>query len=187
MQNLTFDAGEYEQETIRLAEAGDADAGREALSLCRIGLDAGNLSRQLAAFLAARLWAIDRALDEAERLRSVKKSSGSIRSARDAAIAEALCIKKPAAKPKNPLPEWQVPYAAFGTLLLQSGMRPEAVKAKMDEARRFKEKKDGGLDRREAERILAAYRPMMTIDREFLLHLCGELREILPTESPQTD
>lgn len=176
---------EYEAATIERALAGDPDAGREALSLCRAGLDHGTLSRRLAAYLAERLWIIDRALDEADRLRAVKKSSGSIRSARDAAIAEALCIKRPAKKPEVKLPDWQVPYAAFGTLLRKAGMRPEGVKAAMDEARRLVEKKDEGLHRREAERILAAYAPMLALDDEMLLHLAGPLRGIVPTYLPQ--
>jgi hypothetical protein len=176
---------EYEAETIRRALAGDHDAGREALRLCRAGLDHCNLSRPLTAYLAERLWRIDQALDEAEKLREVKQSSGSIRSARDAAIAEALCIKRPAKKPEDKLPEWQVPYAAFGTLLLKAGMKPEQVKASMDEARRLVEKKDAGLHRREAEKILAAYAPMRAMDDELLRHMTGPLRDLLPTHYPQ--
>ena len=176
---------EYEAETIKLALAGDPDAGREALSLCRAALDAMQISRPLAAYLADRLWALDMALDEAEKMRSVKKSSGSIRSVRDAAIAEALCIKRPSHKPRDPLPDWQVPYAALGALLLNAGVKPERVKASMDEARRLIEGKDEGLHRREAEKILAAYRPMRAFDEELLLHFAGPLREILPTHFPQ--
>lgn len=183
---------EYEAETIRLALHGDPDdpeaghkAGREALRLCREGLDGGNLSRKLAAYLAERLWLIDQALDEADKLRAVKKSSGSIRSARDAAIAEALCIKKPAKKPSDPLPDWQVPYAAFGVLLLKAGVRPERVKGAMDEARQRVEGRDASLHRREAEKMLKNYLPMRNLDDEMLRHLAGPLREILPTYLPQ--
>lgn len=183
---------EYEAETVRLALHGDPDdpeaghrAGREALRLCRAGLDHGNLSRRLTAYLAERLWLIDQALDEADKLRSVKKSSGSIRSARDAAIAEALCIKRPAKKPSDPLPEWQVPYAALGMLLLKAGIKPERVKGAMDEARRQIEKKDEGLHRREAEKILKDYLPMRNLDDDLLLHLAGPLRGIVPTFLPQ--
>ncbi|MBK9362946.1 MAG: hypothetical protein IPM99_18475 [Rubrivivax sp.] len=176
---------EYEAETIRLALAGDADAGRAALSLCREALDARSISPRLAQFLADRLWAIDQALDEAERLREIKTSSGSIRSARDAAIAEALCIKRQAVKPRDPFPDWQRQYAAFGTLLLKAGLRPEKVKAAMDEARRHNEGPDTGLDRRTAERMLAAYAPMRDLDNELLMHLAGPLREIVPTYLPQ--
>lgn len=176
---------QYEAETLKRALAGDADDGREALKLCRAGLDAGNLSPALAAYLAERLWLIDRALDEAQKLRAIKKSSGSVRSARDAAIAEALCIKKPAKKPSDPLPDWQVPYAAFGVLLLKANMKPERVKGAMDEARQHLEGRDASLHRREAEKILKAYLPMHNLDDETLLRLAGPLRGILPTFLPQ--
>jgi hypothetical protein len=178
-------ADESEAETIRLALAGDHEAGREALRLCRAALDHGNLSRPLAAYLAERLWLIDQALDDADKLREVKKSSGSIRSSRDAAIAEALCIARPAKKPRNPLPDWQVTYAAFGVLLLKAGVRPEKVKGAMDEARQRVEGKDASLHRREAEKILEAYLPMRNLDDEMLRHLAGPLREILPTYLPK--
>jgi hypothetical protein len=176
---------EYEVLTIERALDGDPDAGREALGLCRAGLDHGTLSRRLAAYLAERLWQIDQALDEAAKLREVKKSSGSIRSARDAAIAEALCIKRPAVKPRDPFPDWQEKYAAFGALLLKRGAKPEKVKAAMDEARRLHEGKEAGLDRRTAERMLAAYAPMRKLDDEMLLRLAGPLRGLVPTYVPQ--
>lgn len=176
---------EYEAMTLERALAGDADAGREALALCRAGLDHGNLSKALATYLAERLWLIDKALDEAERVRKIKNSSGSVRSARDAAIAEALCIKKASKKPRDPLPEWQVPFAAFGVLLLKAGLRPEQVKGAMDEARQAVEGRDASLHRREAERILKAYLPMHDIDNETLRHLAGPLRDLLSTYLPQ--
>jgi hypothetical protein len=190
---------EYEDETIRRALDGDAEAGREALRLCRSALDARSMSPRLTAYLADRLAAIEDALDEAEKLRRVKKSSGSIRSARDAAIAEALCVNRPAKKPRDPFPEWQVKYAAFGLLLQRALVRPERVKAAMDEARRWHEGNDSALDRRTAERLLAAYKPLLAPllapdvepedkerREELLLHLAGPLREIVPTYLPQT-
>lgn len=180
-----MEADKYEAETIKRALKGEHEAGREALRLCRDGLDHGNLSRHLAEYLAERLCLIDRALDEEDKLRAIKKSPGSIRSARDAAIAEALCINKAARKPRDPLPDWQVPYAAFGVLLLKAGVRPEKVKGAMDEARRLVEKKDKGLHRREAEKILAAYAPLLALDHKMLMHLVGPLREIVPTYLPQ--
>lgn len=176
---------EYVAATIKYALEGKFEAGREALRLCRAGLDQGNLSRPLAEYLAERLWKIDEALDEVEALRKIKKSSGSIRSARDAAIAEALRINRPPKKPSDPLPEWQVPYAAFGVLLLKAGMRPEAVKGAMYEARQLHEGKDASLHRREAEKILKAYLPMHNFDDDTLRDLSGPLREILPTFLPQ--
>ena len=176
---------DYEAETLARALDGDADAGREALRLCATGLDHGNLSAPLAAYLAERLALIDKALDDTEALRKIKKSSGSVRSSRDAAIAEALCIKRPAKKPSDPLPQWQIPYAAFGVLLLKGGARPEAVKGAMDEARQRLEGAHASLHRREAERILMAYLPLHSLDCVSLLELAGDLREILPTFLPQ--
>lgn len=178
---------EFEAEVLRRALEGDHEAGREALRLCRAGLDHGNLSRRLAAYLAERLWLVDQALDEADKLRAIKKSSGSFTSARGAAIAEALCIKRAAKKPRDPLPDWQVPYAALGVLLLKAGMRPEQVKGAMDEARQRVEGMEASLHRREAEKILKAYLPLRLLDDEMLLHLAGPLREILPTFLPQPE
>jgi hypothetical protein len=176
---------QYEAETLKGALAGNADDGREALRLCRAGLDAGNLSPALAAYLAERLWLIDKALDDAEKLRKIKGSSGSVRSDRGALIAEALCINRPAGRPSDPLPKWQIPYAAFGVLLQKAGMRPEQVKGAMHEARQSLEGRDASLDRREAGKILSAYEPMSNLDDESLLSLAGPLREILPTYLPQ--
>lgn len=180
-------ADEYVTETLARALKGDAEAGREALRLCGFGLVRGNLSAALAAYLAERLWLIGKALDDAEALRRIKKSSGSVRSARDAAIAEALCIKKPARKPRDPLPDWQVPYAAFGVLLTKSGMKPEQVKGAMDEARQRVEGESASLHRREAERILKAYLAMHNLDDDLLLYLAGPLRALLPTYLPQAN
>lgn len=160
---------EYEAETVRRALEGDHEAGREALRLCRAGLDHATLSRPLAAFLAERLSAIDKAIEGAERLRAAKKPSSSIRSDRDAAIAEALLINRRPGKPRDPLPDWQSRYAALGALLLRAGKRPEKVKDAMDDAR---EQIDGKpLGRAEAGRILAAYKPMLAMSEDDLLHI----------------
>lgn len=168
---------EYEAATIRRALDGDHEAGREALRLCRSGLDNGTLSRQLAAYLAERLTEIDRALDEADRLRKVKTSRGSVRSARDAAIAEALCIKRPAQKTQDPLPDWQVPYAALGALLFRAGFRPEQVKAAMSHARVEVEGKP--IDRADAGRMLVNYSAMLALSDDELLRHARTLREQL--------
>lgn len=171
---------ELELETLRRARAGDGDEGKRALRLCYEALTYGTLSRPLAEYLAERLWLIDQALDAAESMRGVKKS-GSIRSARDAGIAEALCINKAANRPADPLPQWQVPYAAFGVLLLKAGMKPEAVKGAMFEARQRLEGTKARLDRSDAGKILKAHLPMHDWDDETLLHYAGPLRDLLPT------
>jgi len=176
---------EYEAATIKYALAGDPDAGREALSLCRAALDSGNISRQLAGYLAERLWLIDQALDEAEKLRKVKRSSGSIRSARDAAIAEALCIKRPAKKPQDPIPEWQTPLAAVGIYLRRHRATANKCHDAMSDARLATEHKM--LDRREAQRILKSHSRMWRLKDCDLLHFAGAAaREILPTYIPRS-
>lgn len=177
---------EYEVETLRRALAGDPDAGLEALRLCRAALDAGHISATLRQYLAERLWSLEQALEQVNAMKSAGKSSGSIRSARDAALSEALLLNRSAVgRPSDPFPEWQVKYAAFGTILLKAGWRPEKVKAEMDASRRILEGPNAGLDRRTAERILSAYRPMLNLDREVLENLAGPLREKLPTFQPQ--
>ena len=150
---------DFEAETIERALAGEHEAGRDALRLCSEGLMGRSLSPALADYLADRLWRIGQALDEAETLREHKKSSGSIRSARDAAIAEALCIKRPAKKPSDPLPQWQVPYAALGCFLLKRGVAPTKCKDAMSDARIRVEGHATGLHLSEASRILAIRMP----------------------------
>jgi hypothetical protein len=175
---------EYEAATIEFALAGDADAGIEALRLCRAGLDGGVLSPRLAQYLADRLWLIDQAISEAEAVGKAKRSASSARSARDAAIASALCINR-SSKRRDPIPEWHLPLAAVGVLLALSGTKPEKCKAAMAEARLILEGKD--LGRSEAWSILKAHAPMRKLDPETLQHLAGpQLMEILRTYSQQT-
>lgn len=177
---------DHEFETLRRAREGDHEAGREALRLCRAALDAGTLSRALQHYLAERLWQIERAIEEADQLRAAGKPSGSVRSARDAGIAEALCLnRKDGGRPADPFPAWKQPYAAFGTLLLKAGLAPERVKAAMDEVRQQVEGPGHGWDRRDACQLLQDYMPMRQIDDDILLHLAGPLGEKLPTFLPQ--
>jgi hypothetical protein len=176
---------EFEEEMIRRANAGDHTDGREALRRCATGLMQGNLSRRLSDYLATCLMEVDIGLNEADALKEVKKSSGSVNSARYAAITEALRINRPAKKPLDPMPAWHVPYAALGELLRRDGLQPEQINAKLDEARRMIDKNDRGLDRREAQRIRVTYEPLCEFDHDTLLHLAGPLREILPTFLPQ--
>jgi hypothetical protein len=174
---------EFEAETIRRALAGDAHAGREALRICCAGLFAGSLSRAMTDYLAERLLLVDQALSLAEELRKVKTSSGSVRSARDSVIAEALCINRPPRRPRNPLPDWQKPYAVLGVLLIKAGMKKADAKRAMMDARMRLEKRS--LDPSDAGKILAAYTAMAHLDEELLLHLLGDLRKELPTYLPR--
>ena len=181
----TMTPEELELETLRRARAGDAEAGRAALRMCYEALTYGTMTKPLAAYLAERLWMIDQALEAAESMRGIKKS-GSIRSARDAGIAEALCINKAAGRPADPRQQWQMIYAAFGVLLLKTGMKPEAVKGAMFEARQRLEGTKASLDRSVSGKILKEYLPMHEFDDETLLHYAGPLRDLLPTFRPQT-
>ncbi|WP_457443793.1 hypothetical protein [Roseateles sp. P5_E4] len=177
---------EFEAETIRRALDGDADSARVALDLCRSALDAGTMSKGLAGYLSDRLWAIDQALTDAEKLREIKTSSGAIQSSRDAAVVEALGLnRQKTGRPKDPFPAWKRPYAAFGTLLLKAGLGPERVKAAMDEVRQQLEGPGHGWDRRDAGQLLKDYMPMRELDDDMLLHLAGPLGEKLPTFLPQ--
>jgi hypothetical protein len=178
--------GTYESSMLRAALFGNADAGRDALDHAQWRLRTGlPISNELALYLADRLHGVVNALDKADALREVKKSGGSIRSSRDAAIAEALCIKRPANRPADPMPDWQVPYAALGELLRRRGLRPEEVKERLDEARKAAGN-EKGLDRREAGRIVATYKPLEQFTEEDLLFYASRLGKILPTFLPQT-
>jgi hypothetical protein len=180
-------AEDYEAETIRRALAGDHRAGVEALCLCRSALEGGSMSHALRNYLVDRLLNIERAIHEAELLREAGKSTGSVRSAREAGIAEALLISRTQAnRPRDPFPEWKLKYAAFGALLAKAGLRPEQVKAAMDEVRQQLEGPHAGLDRKTAGEILKDYAPMRQLEYEDLMRLAGPLGEKLPTFLPQS-
>ena len=181
-----WSAERYEEQTLHAAQRGDDDAAREALRLCREGLDCGNLSKRLREYLAQRLWLIEQALVDAEELRSAKESSGSIRSSRDAAIASALGINRGPGRRADPLPEWHRPYAALAALLVRGGLGPERVKAALDEARRDAEGPNVGLDRSTAGEIIENWAPMRELSEEHLKQLAGALTLLLPTFLPHT-
>jgi hypothetical protein len=175
---------EYEAMTIQRALAGDHEAGREALRLCRAGLDHDALSKSLGEYLAQRLWEIDKAIEEAEQLKNNDKASTStIKSRKAARIEQALLIAK-GKKPRDPIPDWQTPLAAFGTILLKTEMRPEKVYEAMSEARARYEGR--ALERKEAFAILKAFQPMQAMTHLDLLRHAGPLRVLLPKDIPQT-
>lgn len=176
---------EYEAATIERALAGDAEAGREALDLCITGLYAGRISERLAHYVAGRLQLVLDALKDADRLRGVKKSSGSVRSARDGAIADALCINRSTGRPSDPIPDWQTQLAAIGVYLRRKNVRAERAYAAMSQARESIANKT--LERREAQRVVKAHGPLWKHSDESLIRLAGPvLREIAPTFLPQT-
>lgn len=182
---------DYEAATIRRALDGDHEAGREVLRLCRAKLDQGTLSRPLAEYLAQRLWEVDRALEEAERLKGYKASVSTVRSAKAAMIEQALLVAK-GKKSRDPIPDWHTPLAAFGTILLRHGKSPEKVYTAMSDARAWyeglnpKTGKLATLDRKDAFAILKAFEPMQSMTDADLRHWAGPLRELLPPDIPQT-
>lgn len=143
---------EFEAMTIRLASAGDTDAGLEALRLCATGLYANNLSEPLRFYLARCLLDLTDGI-QADRAMNVEVERGK-------------------GRPANPFPEWETPLAAFGALLHRRGYIAARIEEAMSDARRATEGKD--LDSREARRIRKKYAAMELLDDDLLIHLCGD-------------
>ena len=145
----------YEQETIVRAQAGDAEAGREALSLCAAGLQAGSLSKALSWYLAARL---DDLLDGVPP-------------------GKALCIARDSGRPRRSGIDWRIRVAALDALLALDGVRPEARIGAMRAARlTLCPELKGELDRSDAQGIRRAYAPMRkNCDRATLERLAGDV------------
>ncbi|MDP2165104.1 MAG: hypothetical protein Q8K21_12970 [Hydrogenophaga sp.] len=155
-----MDEGEMHAETIRLALAGDAEAGRYALLLCRDQLAARSLRPVLADYLAAR---INDVLD------GVKPD-------------RALCIARGRGKPADPLPEWQQELGAMAALLSQRGYKPKQVVIAMCDAR--SRLHDKPLEDSDAYRIRKTWRPMQSLDPERLRRLAGAYWGILSEYPP---
>lgn len=166
-----MDNEDYVKTTIQRAQAGDPEAAIETLRLCRTGLSQGNISSALSEYLSMKLEALDNAIKENDALRTLKASSGSIRSDRLAAIENALGISKQTGRPKNPFPDWQAPYAAIGIHLQRNGIQPELIKSTLDLIRKAETVGSNGLDRSQASRILKNYSPLIKIGK-------GDLREM---------
>ena len=175
---------EHEREGIRRALAGKHREGRYLLELCAKGLTMRRLSPVLSDYRADRLRGVLKALDEADALRAAKPSSGSVRSSRDAGIAEALLLQRPAGRPRDPFPSWEEPLAALGAILAKRGRKPEQCNAALDTARQLLGGKS--LERSEAQRILSTYAAMRDLPNSDLLRLLGGLRDKLPTILRQT-
>ena len=164
---------EYEQETIRLALAGDHEAGREALTLCLTQLAARSLSPVLADYLAARLHDV---LEGTKPHRII--TSDDFRQA----LLNALRINKGTGKPANPFPEWEEPLGAVAALLFKRGYKPTQINVAMSDARQINQSKD--LDAKEAYRIRKTYEPMQKMKVKRLELLAGKYREILKEYPP---
>jgi hypothetical protein len=172
----------FESETIRRAIEGDQAAGLEALRLASNGLRFRRLSPELADYLADRLDRVGEAVDRASKTAKLKR--GSAHAEKQTFLADALLINRPAFKPKNPFPDWEQPLAAMGIFLQLKGARPERVKLAMSMARERSEGKN--LDRSDAGKVLKKYAPMRELDDELLLHLMGDLRDLVLDFLPQT-
>lgn len=170
-----MDNQDYVKATIQRAQAGDSEAAIEALRLCRSGLLQGNISSALSKYLSLKLEALDKAIKENDALRTLKASSGSIRSDRLAAFEDALGISKQSGRPKNPFPDWQAPYAAIGIHLQRNGIQPELIKSTLDLIRKADSVGSNGLDRSQASRILKNYSPLKKIDRSDLREMARPL------------
>lgn len=151
---------DYEQETIRRALAGEHEAGREALLLCRDQLTARSLSPALADYLAARLHDV---------LEGIKPD-------------RALCIAKGPGKPSDPFPDWQQELGALAAVLTQRGYKPKQIALALCNARASVH--DKPLEEPDAHRIRSKWRPMQSIDERTLRHLTGSYWEILTQYPP---
>lgn len=176
---------EFEAETVARARAGDRDAAFEALRLCSMALRFRRISPLLADYLADRVDGIDTAIAESEQLREVGKDS-SVNSAFASATRDALLINRGRGRPPAPLPDWHLPYAAFGALLLLAKVPVAKVKAAMADQRNKREGPDKSIDPDTATRILETHEALLKLDRDLLLHLADGLGDKLGEYLPAT-
>ena len=164
---------DHQRETIRLALAGDHEAGIDALRMCRAGLYAGKLSASMAHYLASRL---DDVLEGIKPDRIL--TSDDFRQA----LLYALRINKPPGKPANPLPEWQLPLGALAALMVRRGYKPKQINVAMSDARQKLQAKD--LDDRECRRIRKTHEQMHSLSVDELTRIAGPYGEILKEYLP---
>jgi hypothetical protein len=153
---------EYQAETIRRALAGDAEAGREALGLCRDGLNLNRLSIAMQAYLCDRLTDV---LDGVPP-------------------AKALCVAKERGRPKDPFPKWQEHLGAFAALLAIRGYKPAQIADAMCVQR--SKLHNLNLDQSDAYRIQAAWAGLREWDYDYALGLVGPYWEVLSEYPPLT-
>lgn len=162
MDDEIMGSAEFEAETIRRALAGDAEAGRYALLLCRDQLAARSLSPILADYLAERLNDV---------LEEIKPD-------------RALCIAKGVGRKPDPLPDWQQELGAVAALLKRRGYAPQQIANALSDVRQTVHKKF--LDNREGYRILETWSPMQNMDDESLRRCAGAYWEKLSEYPPLT-
>ncbi len=152
--------GEYREETINRALAGDAEAGLEALRLCRSGLDANNLPADLRFYLAERI---------TELLDGVRPD-------------KALFIARDRGRPRDPFPEWQQHLGALAALLSKRGYGPKQIALALCDQRAAIN--DKPLEESDAHAIRSTWKPMQSLDVDLLLHLAGPYRKVLSEYPP---
>lgn len=154
---------DLQEELIARAEAGDCDAGREALRYCRDGLENGQLAPIMRDHLIKCLTAIVE--DQVE-------------------ASKALCLAEDRGRggPKKPLPEWQTQLGAVAALFVQHGLRPQQINDQLDLMRQevFGKPLDGST----ARKIRQWQEPMTLLDEDLLLHLAGPYRAFIPKYLP---
>ena len=141
---------QFEAQTIELASQGDADAGMTALQICIAGLYANRLSEPMRFYLAQCL------IDLADGMKPARAMN--------------VEVERGKGRPADPLPDWEMPLAAFGALLHRRGYIAARIEEAMDQARQSVYRR--ALDLREARRIREKYRPMQQLDEADLLHHC---------------
>jgi hypothetical protein len=154
-----------EDETLRLALSGDAEAGMHALKLCAIGLSNEHISDQL------RLYLVDRLTDVVSGIKAERALNIEI-------------VRTRRGRPADPFPAWHLPLAAFGALLSGRNYIEARIEEAMDEARQRVFGKR--LDPRDARRIRAAYPGYKHFDDRTLVAICdgeglrGEMEKYPP-------
>lgn len=155
-----MEEGEQHAETIQLALAGDAEAGRYALLLCRDQLVARTLRPALADYLAARL----NDVLEGEKLE------------------KALRVKRGRGRPSDPSREWEQQLGAMGALLTNRGYKRNRIANALCDARAMVH--DKPLESSDAYRIRKKWRVLESHDDRTLRHMAGLYCEILSEYPP---
>lgn len=153
---------EYQAECIKRALEGDAKAGLDVLRMCRDGLDNGQLSGDLAYYLAERITDLLNGISPDRALR--------------------IFEQRGPGKPANPFPDWQQHLGAFAALLSQRGYKPKEVATAMCDQRAWIH--DKPLEDADAHRIRKKWRPMLEMDADLLERLTGPYWEILSQYPP---
>lgn len=175
------------QDALERAAISDATRDREAaidlIEFCVEGLRADCMSEELRLYLAGCLEKVLQAVDDGEQLCQLGKK-GSVQSAFGTAVVNAFNLNRPASRPRAPIPDWQIPYAAFGALLLKHGFSPEKTRNAMSDVRESIEGEGKTFERKAAWRILQTFSALRHMNDDDLKHLatpnlCQKLSDFL--------